>query len=324
MLSILIPTYKYDCRPLVERMRLCAERLGRPYEILVADDASPETYRTQNREIDRWPNCRYVQSGVNLGPARIRNLLVSEARYPCLLFLDADVMPQTDDFLVRYWTAAQMLAGESISAGRPVAKPADGMLPEVPPFVICGGFVYPPHPSSPRAVLRHKYGVRVEAVSAVRRARAPYRAFISMNFFTTRACLARVPFDAGFHQYGYEDALFGMQLAAAGIPVRHIDNPVCHLVEEDSAAYLKKIRRAVRNAAAQEARLGEGVRLLRWYGHLHRWGLGAPTAILFRLTEKAVERQLCGRHPSLKLFAFYKLGYLCRLKRNPSEAESEQ
>lgn len=319
MLSILIPTYKRDCRPLVERMRLCAERLGQPYEILVADDASPENYRTQNREIVRWPNCRYVQSGVNLGPARIRNLLVSEARYPCLLFLDADVMPQTDDFLVRYRMAAQALAGESISAGRP----ADGMPAEVPPFVICGGFVYPPHPSSPRAALRHKYGVRVEAVPAVRRARAPYRAFISMNFLTTRACLARVPFDANFHQYGYEDALFGMQLAAADIPIRHIDNPVCHLVEEDSAAYLKKIRRAVRNAAAQEARLGEGavVALVRPPAPS---GIGRADGRLVPLDGKAVERQLCGRHPSLKLFAFYKLGYLCRLKRNPALLESEQ
>ncbi len=316
MLSILIPTYRRDCRPLVERMRLCAERIGLPYEILVADDASPETYRMQNREIGCWPNCRYVQSDLNLGPARIRNLLVAEARYPYLLFLDADVMPLLEDFCEVYLAAVRAL---SCTDGFP--EPASD---DAGAFVICGGFVYPRRTVPVHAVLRHKYGIRVEERTAARRNRHPYRDFISMNFLSTHRCFEQVSFDTNFHQYGYEDTLFGLQLAEAGIPIRHIDNPVCHLVEEDSAAYLKKIRRAVRNAAAQEARLGEGVRLLRWYDRLHRWGLVAPMAVLFCLTEKGVERQLCGRHPSLKLFAFYKLGYLCRLKRNPALVESEQ
>ena len=41
MLSILIPTYDYDCRHLVNDLHEQAEQAGIVYEIIVADDASP-------------------------------------------------------------------------------------------------------------------------------------------------------------------------------------------------------------------------------------------------------------------------------------------
>ena len=41
MLSILIPTYNYDCSRLVSDLQRQAERMGIGYEVIVADDASP-------------------------------------------------------------------------------------------------------------------------------------------------------------------------------------------------------------------------------------------------------------------------------------------
>lgn len=302
MLSVLIPTYNADCLPLVERVQASAERCGLPYEIVVADDASPQAaYRDGNRRMATWPHCRYLQLERNVGPARIRNYLASQAHYPYLLFLDSDVMPVPDDFIGKYLDEIHAFEREVKSAG-------------TMPLVIYGGFIYPRREVPVQSVLRYRYGIRVEERTAAQRAKAPYRHFIGMNFLLNRACFERVQFDPSLH-FGYEDALFGMQLADAQVPVRHIDNPVYHLVEEESAVYLNKIERAVRNLIGQEERLKAYVRLLQWYDRLERFGLTAMVAFLFRHTKKAVVRQLCGRHPSLKLFAFYKLGYFCTVKR---------
>lgn len=98
MISILIPTYNAVCLSLIEKMYKQAIALRIPFEILLADDASCENIRQQNRKMTEWQGCRYLQQEENQGPARIRNYLASEARYPYLLFLDSDVMPVSDSF----------------------------------------------------------------------------------------------------------------------------------------------------------------------------------------------------------------------------------
>lgn len=310
MLSILIPTYNADCRPLVESVQRSAGRCGLTYEIVVADDASPQlAFRDKNRGIADRPHCRYLGLERNVGPARLRNYLVSQARYAYLLFLDADVMPVSDDFIGHYWQAIQ--------AERAAGKAGAGELP----LIVCGGFVYPRREVPAQSVLRYRYGIGVEERTAAQRAGMPYCNFNSMNFLASRSCFERVQFDQAFH-LGYEDTLFGMRLAEAQVPVRHIDNPVYHLVEEDSAAYLIKIERAVRNLVGQETTLKAYVRLLQWYDGIDRLGLTAWVAGGFRRTKGALTRQLCGRRPSLKLFAFYKLGYFCEVKRRADSAKS--
>ena len=102
MISILIPTYNAVCLPLIEKVHSQAVALQIPFEILLADDASREDIRQQNRKITEWQGCRYLQKEENQGPARIRNYLASEAQYPYLLFLDSDVMPVSDSFIAEY------------------------------------------------------------------------------------------------------------------------------------------------------------------------------------------------------------------------------
>ena len=63
MLSILIPTYNYVCVKLVTDLQQQAERLECPYEILVADDASEDAFKRENRKINGIPNCKYIERG---------------------------------------------------------------------------------------------------------------------------------------------------------------------------------------------------------------------------------------------------------------------
>ena len=86
MLSILIPTYNYDCTKLVADLQQQAEQIGINYEIIVADDASPlQEYRERVQEINKWPHCRLIELEKNIGRARIRNRLADEARHEWLL-----------------------------------------------------------------------------------------------------------------------------------------------------------------------------------------------------------------------------------------------
>ena len=156
--------------------------------------------------------------------------------------------------------------------------------------VVCGGFCYPKEGDS---FLRNKYGAQVEAQPAAERRKHPYQHFISMNFFIPRELFLRVRFDETFH-LGYEDTAFGKRL-------------------EDAASFLVKTRRSVKNLLGRERELLPYVRLLRWYNSLKRFHAVALTAFLFRISESLLEKNLTGKHPSLRLFAFYKLGYFCWL-----------
>ena len=154
--------------------------------------------------------------------------------------------------------------------------------------------------------------MQVESQPVAERCKHPHQHFIGMNFFISKELFLRVLFDETLH-FGYEDAAFGKRLEEAGIPVLHIDNPVWHLVEEDACAFLDKTCRSVRNLLGHEQELLSYVRLLRWYDKLKRLHAVALTAFLFRVSESFLEKNLIGKHPSLWLFAFYKLGYFCRL-----------
>ncbi|WP_291528302.1 glycosyltransferase family 2 protein [Bacteroides sp. UBA939] len=284
MLSILIPVYNVSCVPLVRRLHAMALLTKVPFEILLADDASCEEIKRENRVLNVLKECRILELNENHGPAFVRNYLGEQACYPYLLFLDTDTRPAGDDFLSVY---LDCVGGQ----------------------VVCGGFLYQ---ETGKSVLRYKYGVQVEVQSAVERNRHPYQRFISMNFFIPKETFLRVCFDETFH-LGYEDTVFGKRLEEEGIPVLHIENPVWHLVEEDASAFLAKTRRSVRNLLGYESELLPYVRLLRWYNKVKQFHAVALIAFIFRLFEGLLEANLIGKHPSLWLFAFYKLGYLCRL-----------
>lgn len=284
MLSILIPVYNVVCTRLVRKLHEMALQTNVPFEILLGDDASCKEVRDENRTLNTLKECRMLEFDKNRGPALVRNNLGEQASYPNLLFLDTDVMPVSDDFLLRY-------------------------IENIDRQVVCGGFLY--HDNAD-CYLRYKYGIEVESQPVAVRQKSPNKQFISMNFFIQRDLFLSVRFDEAFH-IGYEDTAFGKRLNDTDVTVTHIDNPVWHEVNEEATAFLGKIRCAVENLLGYEDELLQYVKLLRWYKALKRIHATRLTALLFRLSEKLITKNLTGKHPSLKLFAFYKLGYLCKI-----------
>ena len=107
MISVLIPTYNFVCVDLVEEILRQMARLDIIGEIIVADDGSSNMSTiAANSKIEQYDNCRLIVNPKNIGIARNRNLLMREAKYPHLLFLDSDTFPTSDDFLKNYIEAA--------------------------------------------------------------------------------------------------------------------------------------------------------------------------------------------------------------------------
>ena len=90
-LSILIPTYNYDCSHLVLQL---LEQLPEDAEIIVGDDCSAEAIQLTTTD----ERVHIYRPEHNLGRASIRNRLAKEAKGEWLLFIDSvEICPNVLD-----------------------------------------------------------------------------------------------------------------------------------------------------------------------------------------------------------------------------------
>ncbi len=297
MLSILIPTYNRLCVELVADLQRQAERLGCPYEILVADDASEESFRRGNRRINSIPGCRYIELRENVGRSRVRNVLGRLARYDHLVFMDCDASVVSGEFLSRYM------------AVRDEAE------------VVYGGLAHPERLPSPEVSLAYFYEKHAEPrFTAEKRALHPYKVFRAFNFMIRRGTFLEHPFDETVTHYGHEDTLFGLALKKEGIKILHIDNPLMNCGLDTNSGVLSKTEESLRTLYAHSEKLRDCSEILRLCGWLRGMHLLRAVSRLYRLCRPMMRRNLLGKRPSLRCFAFYKIGYYCTLaeKGRPS------
>jgi glycosyltransferase involved in cell wall biosynthesis len=292
MLSILIPTYNYDCTNLVRDLHRQAECAGIDYEIVVADDASPiKECAERVREINTWPNCRLIELERNLGRARIRNRLADEARFEWLLFMDSDAEVISDSFIVDY-------------------------LKHTDADVVCGGLCHADALPSPEVSLRYAYEKRADKKrAACYREQRPYEQFITFCFMVRASVFQAIRFDDSITEYGHEDTLFGVELERRKVNIRHIDNPMRQGGIETNAEFVEKTRAALRNLVLMEDNMRNHSLLLKLYGVLHLIRLDGCIARWFSHNEDWLKGQLMESTPQLRLFFLYKLGYYCSLKQ---------
>ena len=284
MLSILIPVYRWDVRPLVRALYAQARATGEAFELLVYDDASGDATAAQLRELGKPAEVRVKVMPENVGRARLRNRLATDARGDWLLFMDADAGVPPTDFLANYLSAR---------------NGAD---------VLCGGTAYAPTPpADPAYYLRWHYGRRREQRSARVRAAAPYASFSTFNFMIRRTIFAQIRFDERLRTYGHEDTIFGWQLAQRKIPIAHLDNPLLHLGIDNNKVFMRKCQRSISNLKLLKQYYPTfDTRLLRAHRRL-AWALP-----VFRSLEKTIHTHLLGPAPQLHLFDLWKLLQLNR------------
>lgn len=296
MLSICIPTYNYDVRPLIAALHEQCTRMKLSFEILVADDCSTNQDLIQNnQEIRALSFVDYLQTEQNLGRSSIRNLLISKARYTQLLFLDCDTLPVSTNFINTYWD-------NRVENG-----------------VVIGGLAYAKEYPGDDYSLRWNYGIQRECQTITKRQLHPYRSFMTGNFMADHSVLKFLRFDDTITQYGHEDTLFGIVLKMEQIPVKHIDNPVFHLGLEVNMKFIEKTKQGIENllelsiSHSLKKELIQQVKILRYHSIVKRLSLCSLIGKWYLKNEDYLLQKINQPNPNLRSFDWFKLGYLCYL-----------
>lgn len=290
-LSILLPTYNCRCVELVKALHSQCEAIdGLCYEIIVADDGSPEKrYIEENKAIEALAHVRYIIRKKNVGRSGIRNVLIGEARYDWLLFIDGD-LTLANPILIRQYLSAE---GDVVVGGITVASDLNQSLS-----------------------LRYKYEKAAESQhDAAHRKTHPYSEFRTTNFMVSRRVMETCPFDESVTHYGYEDVLLGKAFKEHGPTITHIDNPATLANFESNADYLAKIETSCQTLLQLRDRLTGYSTLLAWADRLRRCGLLPVADRFFRVAQKAMKDNLLGNNPSVFVFNIYKLAYYVHLER---------
>ena len=291
MLSLLIPTYNFDCLLLIRELHEQCEALRAAdgafdYEIVVVDDGSPFrelVCRLQAGVEQLGERVRLLALGVNVGRAAVRNRLLSEARGAWVVMMDSDARVVRRDFVERYWEVRERVD------------------------VVAGGIMHPSEVERGRE-LRIVYERSFERERSVAwRRRHPYARFSVFNLMARREVIAKFCFDIRCEQYGYEDFFLGVALEEAGVAVSHIDNPLLHTGIDTSADFLRKAETAVRTLSRLPEELRNKTGLERLASRLRGWRLDGVFVWAFSCVQGAVRRQLLGRTPSVLLLQLYKL-----------------
>lgn len=223
-LSILIPVYNFYVNELAEELHGQCNYLDLNFEILLFDDYSEKSFHAMNKSLSKLNNIIYERFEENLGRSKMRNILLSRAKFENCLVLDCDLRIDNSLFIDNY---LRNLIDNS---------------------VIVGGHKYDnKRPIKKEYLLHWNYGRRTESLSLRKRMLAPYDSFKTNSFLIKKEVFEKVKFDEFVVKYGHEDTLFSIDLELNNILVKHIDNNVVHIGLDNAKDFLKKQKQAIHN-----------------------------------------------------------------------------
>lgn len=223
LLSVLIPFYKESPLRLLEAL---ATRDPHQVEVIVLDDGSAMPGITAEIEafVARSPlACQLITLSANEGRSRGRNRLTRAARGEYFLFLDADMLPDSIDFVDR-WLA--------VATDRTA--------------VAFGGFSLLQASADPATAVHRLMAAHSDCLSAEVRNQQPEKYVFTSNLLVRRDVFAAETFDPEFSGWGWEDTEWGMRVAAR-YGVIHVENAATHLGLDTAATLAHKYEQSVPN-----------------------------------------------------------------------------
>lgn len=276
-LSIVIPTYNYDCTPLVRKLH---EQLPEDCEIIVADDGSTDSsVKEALNAISCLSGCSLYTSPDNVGRSRIRNRLTQLASGTFLLLLDSDVVITDDDFVSRYLQLTQREA-RHIYVGRLT-------LPDVCPE---------------GAELRWKYEKKYFDNPLQK------LELRTCNCLIPRQLLLDNPFNEDITCYGHEDTLLGVILEQKGYSIEDSQITAEMGGIERNREFLLKSREAIGVLKKYSSTLSSHSRLIALANRIQNLHLSLIFRFSFRILRPLIEMQIYSTHPNVTLFQLWKLG----------------
>lgn len=293
MLSILIPVFNYHVVPLVVALHEQCMATGIAFEILCQDDCST-TFIKENQAVNQWSYCSIVRNSKNFGRGKNLNLLLQRAQYDWVLFLDADTYPKEKHFIQNYLETTKKT---SVS-------------------ISFGGLCYSAEKPNQDQLLRWVYGTKREALSCEFRNKKPNHRALTSNILLKKKIALQNPFPETISEYGYEDLCFLTTLHQKNFFVFHIDNPVFHLNLETSSLFLTKTETALQNLLSligSEKITAKDSKIAATFIIAKKLKIVSILHWFFQKTKNDTVKNLCSEAPSLLLFDWYKIGYLCQL-----------
>lgn len=229
-LSILTPFYRHDPSQLIARLG----KLPPHVEWVLLDDGTGSSEllaRVREAcEAARGP-ARIVVWSENRGRAAARNRLVGAAHGEYVLFLDADMAPDSSRFL-QAWL---------------------GVIQTQRPFIAFGGLSVAQAPQSRDTALHRDLFARSDCLPARVRQRRPAQCVATANLLVRRDLALETPFDDAYVGWGFEDVDWALT-ASRSAPILHVDNPASHAGLDDIDALIRKGAEAGRNFARLAAK----------------------------------------------------------------------
>lgn len=296
-LSILIPVYEYNPTELIKELIRQGIGIKIPLEIIVVDDASCvdffSTWATSFKDSRQIHITRLDQ---NIGRAAIRNVLIEKASFDLLLFLDADTIPCSQNYI----TAFIPFLSSNYSC-------------------VCGGTAYREEQPEASRILRWQYGKEREEISATIRNQNPFETFTLNNLLIQKEVVLQFPLDNTILKYGHEDTLLGMTLAENNIQIRHIDNFVYHEGLDTNEVFLLKVKQSVSTLVDlyTQGKLHSDTKLIRLHKKLIRLKINRIVTALIKPFISRIEKNLVGPTPSMFYLDVLKVCYFEECLLNP-------
>ena len=224
-LSVLTPFHRSDPSALLARLAKAPAGV----EFILIDDGSASATLLADiiAAAERLgAPARVIVWAKNRGRAAARNRLIAEARGDYVLFLDADMIPDSPRFL-SIWI---------------------GVLTTQRPRVAFGGLSVAHAKADEDTALHHNLFARSDCAAAHIRAQKPAQSTASSNLAVRRDFLAAHPFDQRFTGWGFEDTDWALS-AERRAPILHVDNPATHAGLDDIPTLMRKSAEAGRNFA---------------------------------------------------------------------------
>lgn len=293
MLSILIPIYNNTVFQLVQNIHQQCMTCNIEFEIICLDDNSASQFQLENLKIKELTHCFYSENETNFGRTKTRQILAEKAEFDWILFLDVDVIPESQKFIETYITHLNISNS-----------------------VVFGGYKYEKKQPESSKILRYKYGKEREEKSAEFRAKKPYQYVFSGNMMIKKKLFLELNYTENEKFYGM-DIYFAYQLFLKKITPLHIDNSIYHLGLESNDIFLEKSLQSVvsrKRFLVDKIDIEQLNPLLSHYKKIKKYRLILVAKIIFNIFEQFLKRNILSKNPNLFYFDLYRLGYICSVK----------
>jgi len=295
-ISVLIPVYQHNPSVLIKELYKQLSETPVLFEIRVLDDSSQTNYYEEwSAPLHILPNVSVNRLIENKGRAEIRNILVEQALYNWVLFLDADTHPCMDSYIQQFIP----FLSESIDA-------------------VCGGTAYRNSMNDSAHSLRWKYGKAREEKSAEQRNKCAFKHFTINNLLIRKNCLVKFPLDISIKEYGHEDTLLGMVLERNGVRIKHIDNFVYHDGLDPNEVFVTKIIQSVYTLVDlyKNDKLTDDTKLIQLYKTIHSIRLDGIFLVLVKPVIPSIYKNLTSKKPFLLLLDILKIWHFIKQMRS--------